>query len=140
MEYPEFKKGETFVSDKQYSREDVLEFARLTGDENPIHIDDEFGRRSVYGRNIVHGNFVVASFSASPENGLPGPGSIVIQKEILFIRPVFIGEKYKLITKISSINYSENRAVIKYFLKDSEGKICIRVVSTVKNEKLFSKL
>ena len=137
MEYPNFIKGDTFESEMVYTREEVLDFARLTGDNNPIHIDEEFGEKSEYGRNIVHGNFVVASFSASTKYGLPGRGTIAMQKEVLFIRPVFIGERYTLITRISSINHSENRAVIKYFLKNSKGKTCVRVTNTVKNEKLF---
>ena len=132
-----FKEGDSFESEKSYTREDVLEFARLTGDDNPIHIDKEYGRASEFGRNIVHGNFVVASFSSGIADNFPGPGTIVMQKEILFIRPVFTDERYKLITKISSINYSENKAVIKYYLKNSAGKTCVRMTSTIKNKKLF---
>jgi 3-hydroxybutyryl-CoA dehydratase len=135
-----FKKGDIFESKRSYSREDVLAFARLTGDNNPIHIDEEFGKNSQFGRNIVHGNLVVATFSADIGNKFPGPGTIVIQKEIVFIRPVFIGETYTLLSKISSINRNDNTAVIKCFLKSSNGKNCIRVINTIKNEVVFQKL
>ena len=135
-----FKKGDTFESKRSYSREDVLAFARLTGDNNPIHIDEDFGENSQFGRNIVHGNLVVATFSADIGNKFPGPGTIVIQKEIVFIRPVFMGETYTLLSKISSINRNENTAVIKCFLKNSSGKNCIRVINTIKNENVFQEL
>jgi len=132
-----YKNGDTFESKRLYSREEVLAFARLTGDNNPIHIDEEFGKKSQFGRNIVHGNLVVATFSADIGNKFPGPGTIVIQKEIVFIRPVFIGETYTLLSKISSIDRNEHTAVIKCFLKNNSGKNCIRVINTIKNKDVF---
>lgn len=133
-----FKVGDTFESKRSYTREDVHAFARLTGDNNPIHVDEEFGKRSEYGRNIVHGNFIIATFSADIATSFPGPGTIVMQKKIVFIRPVFIGETYTLISKISSIDYDENSAIIKCYLKNSSGKICIRVTNTIKNRQIFN--
>lgn len=132
-----FKEGDTFESEKIYNRQDVLDFARLTGDNNPIHTDEAFGRESAYGRNIVHGNFVVSSFSAGNDAGFPGSGTIVLQKKILFLRPVFIGERYRLITKISSVNPSENSAVVKCLLKNKEDRTCVIVTSVLKNERIF---
>lgn len=137
MRYPKFKKGDTFESEKLFTREDVLDFARLTGDHNPIHTDEEYGRRSVHGRNIVHGNLVISSLSGITREGFPGPGTIVLRKNCLFIRPVYIGERYTLIIKVSSVNHDDNSAEIRYVLKNSAGRTCVSVKSTIKNEHTF---
>ena len=137
MNYPTFNQGDTFQCDKWYTREDVSEFARLTGDDNPIHIDEEFGKRSQFGRNIVHGNLLISSFSATTREGFTGPGTVVLQKECHFVRPVFIEENYKLTIRIASVNPAGKSASVKYFLRDSEGKICVRVKSLIRNEKIF---
>lgn len=129
--------GYTFEDELTYSREDVLAFAALTGDNNPIHIDEEYAKKTEYGRNIVHGNFVIATLSKDTGTKFPGPGTIVVHKDISFIRPVFIGEPYKYVYKISSIDYKTSTAVFKCFLKNRMGKICIRVISTLKNKEVF---
>src|SRR5690625_4856813 len=103
MKYPTFNQEDPFKCDKGYTREDVSEFARLTGDDNPIHIDEEFGKRSQFGQNIVHGNLLISSFSATTREGFPGPGTVVLQKECHFVRKVFIEEKCKLTIMIASV-------------------------------------
>lgn len=137
MKYPIFNQGDTFQCDKRYTREDVIEFARLTGDHNPLHMDEEFGKRSQFGRNIVHGNLVISSFSAISPEGFPGPGTVVLQKECHFIRPVFVGESYNLTIKVASVNPVGNSASVKYFLRDSTGKICVRMKSLIRNKEIF---
>jgi 3-hydroxybutyryl-CoA dehydratase len=78
---------------KKISTEDVIRFAEISMDHNPIHLDEEYAKKTIFGRKIVHG-FLVGSFiSAVLANKLPGHGSIYINQEMNFKRPVFIGDE-----------------------------------------------
>ena len=59
----DIKEGETYQFTKKITGNDVLEFATLTGDFNPLHVDKEFGEKSQFKRNIVHGMLAGSMFS-----------------------------------------------------------------------------
>lgn len=78
---------------KIISGDDVKHFAEISMDHNPIHLDEEYAKTTIFGRKIVHG-FLVGSFiSAVLANKLPGHGSIYLNQEMNFKRPVFIGDE-----------------------------------------------
>lgn len=78
---------------KVITQEDVIRFSEISMDSNPIHLDDEYAKTTIFGRKIVHG-FLVGSFiSAVLANKLPGHGSIYLNQEMNFKKPVFIGDE-----------------------------------------------
>lgn len=78
---------------KIISGDDVKHFAEISMDHNPIHLDEEYAKTTIFGRKIVHG-FLVGSFiSAVLANKLPGHGSIYLNQEMNFKKPVFIGDE-----------------------------------------------
>ena len=70
----------------------VLSYAMATGDYNPIHFDEEAGRRSVFGSRVAHGMLSAGLISAIIGTELPGPGSIYRSQTLQFYRPVRIGD------------------------------------------------
>ncbi len=85
----------------RFSEADVMSFAQLSGDCNPIHLDEDVARRSIFGRRIVPGILVASSISAVLAQQLPGPGTIYKSQDLRFIRPVFLEQLISVTVEIS---------------------------------------
>lgn len=72
-----------------YSLNTVREFAKVTGDNNPIHINPKFAETTVFKKPIVHGALVTSTFSKILASDLPGPGTIYLGQDTKFLAPVF---------------------------------------------------
>ncbi len=77
---------------KTVEEKDILLFATLSGDHNPVHLDSEFAARTPYKERIAHGMFSGALISAAVACTLPGPGTIYIGQTMRFTLPVKIGD------------------------------------------------
>ena len=77
---------------KTFTADDVETFARLTGDRNPLHFDEDFARRTLPGRLIVHGGLTTGLFNALVAEILPGPGSVFLHQEWDYPAPAYIGD------------------------------------------------
>lgn len=82
--------------------ERVETFASVSGDMNPIHLDETYAKSSLFGQRIAHGLFVASFISSAIANKLPGPGSIYLKQDLNFKKPVYIGDT--IITKVEVIN------------------------------------
>src|SRR5260370_25828072 len=78
--------------EKTVLNEDVIGFAELSGDRNPIHLSEHFARKTRFGGRIVHGLYTASLISHLIRMRLPGPGSIYISRNLTFRRPVKIGD------------------------------------------------
>lgn len=85
-----------------FSREDVKTFARITGDENPIHQCDDAAKARGFDRAVVHGQLVGSLFSYILGVHLPGPGSIYVSQSVQFCAPVLVDEEVEATIKIVS--------------------------------------
>jgi 3-hydroxybutyryl-CoA dehydratase len=81
---------ETIV--KTVENEDVIGFAELSGDHNPIHLSEHFARKTRFGGRIVHGLYTASLISAVIGMRLPGPGAVYISQTLNFRGPVKIGD------------------------------------------------
>ncbi len=77
---------------KTVENEDVIGFAELSGDHNPIHLSEHFARKTRFGERIVHGLYTASLISAVIGMRLPGPGSVYISQTLNFRGPVKIGD------------------------------------------------
>ncbi len=84
--------GQTCSYEKTVSEEDVLMFARISGDNNPVHLDEDFAKTTQFGGRIAHGMYTAAIISAAMALHLPGPGSVYISQAMKFRAPVKIGD------------------------------------------------
>jgi 3-hydroxybutyryl-CoA dehydratase len=71
---------------------DVRMYAAMSGDTNPVHLDDEFASNSRFGGRIAHGFIPVGFFSALFGTRLPGPGAIYVSQKLRFKAPIMIGD------------------------------------------------
>jgi 3-hydroxybutyryl-CoA dehydratase len=83
--------GDTGTFTRTISEQDVFAFADASGDRNPLHIDEEYARRSIFGRRVAHGILTAGIISTVLGNELPGVGTVFVELHIRFLKPVDIG-------------------------------------------------
>jgi 3-hydroxybutyryl-CoA dehydratase len=86
------KVGDSAEVSKTVADEDVRAFAELTGDRNPVHLDDEYAASTRFGRRIAHGMLGASLISAVLANELPGRGTVYLSQTLRFTAPVFLGD------------------------------------------------
>src|SRR5918992_4164530 len=87
-----FKVGDSAEISKTITDEDIRTFSELTGDRNPVHLDDEYAARTRFGRRIAHGMIAASLLSAVLANELPGHGTVYLSQTLRFNAPVFLGD------------------------------------------------
>lgn len=97
---------------KTISESDVYLFAGITGDMNPVHINKKEAEKSFAKQRIVHGALVAGLISTVIGMYMPGPGTIYMEQDTKFLRPVFFGDTIKAVVEIVEI-INEQKRVIK---------------------------
>ena len=95
---------------KVISDEDIHVFAELSGDHNPVHLDDEYASKTVFKKRIAHGFLTASLISTVIATKLPGPGSIYLKQSLKFIAPVFVGETVEAKVKVIDINLEKKKS------------------------------
>ncbi len=94
---------------KTISESDVYMFAGISGDNNPVHINEEYAKTTIFKQRIVHGMFSAALISTVAGTRLPGPGAIYIDQQIKFKAPVHIGDTAKATLTVIEIDEKRRR-------------------------------
>lgn len=92
MKFEELTIGKTAEFSKTITEADVMTFAEVTGDFNPVHVDEAAAVKTRFGGRIAHGMLSAGLVSAAIGNKLPGPGSIYLGQTLRFTLPVRIGD------------------------------------------------
>lgn len=99
-------------------------FAELTGDKNPIHVDEEFAKTTMFGKRIAHGALSASLISAVLGNDLPGPGAVFVELNLRFRRPAFIGDEVIAVAEVAEINERNGRVKMKCYCEVDGKQIC----------------
>jgi 3-hydroxybutyryl-CoA dehydratase len=102
--------GQTESFSKMVSSSDVVGFAEVTGDRNPIHLSEHFAAQSTFGTRIAHGLYTASLISALLGTRLPGPGAIYISQTLNFRAPVRIGDKVVVTVTVDELLPERSRA------------------------------
>ena len=95
---------------KTVENEDVIGFAELSGDHNPIHLSEHFAARTAFGKRIAHGLYTASLISAVLGTRLPGPGAIYISQTLNFRAPVKIGDTVEVSVSVAELMPEKFRA------------------------------
>ncbi len=95
---------------KTVSSSDVVGFAEVTGDRNPIHLSEHFAARTPFGTRIAHGLYTASLISAVLGTRLPGPGAIYISQTLNFRAPVKIGDTVDVTVSVAELLPEKFRA------------------------------
>ena len=92
MKYADIEVGQVAEVSKTFTEHDVVAFAELSLDTNPIHLDEAYASTTIFKKRIVHGILSSSLISAALATKLPGPGSIYLGQELSFQKPVYFGD------------------------------------------------
>ena len=108
----EYKIGEKTCVKKTITEPDIMKFAEVSGDYNPVHIDQKIAEKSVFGNRIAHGFLVGSIISNAIGMELPGPGTIYMEQDMKFLKPVFIGDTVTAVIEVADI-INEKKNILK---------------------------
>ena len=131
LKLSEINEGNVYSFTKEISEEDVNVFANLTGDLNPLHVDKEFGRKSQFGKNIVHGMLAASLFSTLVGMYCPGRNSLYLSQTLQFRTPLFFGDVVEVRATVIAKNESTHLITLKTEII-KEGYVCISGQAKVK--------
>jgi len=120
--YETIQVGDSFEWKKVVTAEDVKSFAQITGDDNPIHVDEEYAKEhSRFGRPVVHGVLLLGLISKVLGRDYPGHGSIAVAISCRFLRPVTVGSEVTVEIKVAEKLESSKHIKVKvYIYKDKK--------------------
>lgn len=102
--------GQTETLEKTIHSSDVVGFAEVTGDRNPIHLSEHFAAKTPFGTRIAHGLYTASLISAVLGTRLPGPGAIYISQTLNFRAPVRIGDTVTVKVTVAELIAEKFRA------------------------------
>jgi len=109
----DLKVGQSAMFGKTVTEADIVAFAGVSGDTNPIHLHDGFARTTRFGQRIAHGMLSGSFISAVIGTKLPGPGAVYISQTMNFLAPVLIGDTITAIATVTAIDERRRRVTIK---------------------------
>ena len=107
----ELNVGDSSEIKKLFSEQDVMNFAEITTDKNPAHVDKDYASKTMFKKQIVHGMFVGSLFSAIFGVQMPGLGSIYIKQSLKFTKPVYFCDEITAKVVVKELKYDRNRVV-----------------------------
>lgn len=96
LDFDTIEAGNTAVLSRTITEQDVRDFARLSGDDNPLHMNEDYARRSGFQNRVVHGMLVASYVSTLIGTQLPGVGSLWMSQSFSWKQPVFIGDRLEI--------------------------------------------
>ncbi len=114
------------VGDKAYfaktiSETDVYQFAAVTGDFNPAHVNEAYSSGTFFKHRIAHGQLTVSLISNILGTQLPGPGTIFVSSSVKFMAPVYIEDTIEAVVEIAELNREKNRLKFKAWCINQKG-------------------
>jgi len=95
--------------DKVIGEEDVKAFAGISGDTNPLHLDDDFARKTRVGERVVHGMVSASLISTLVGCKLPGPGCLWMGQTLRFLKPVRVGDRVEARAEVVEVLKQKQR-------------------------------
>lgn len=124
--------GSRATRTRTISEEDITLFAQISGDHNPLHLDEEYAAHSFFGQRIVHGSLVASLISAVLGNELPGPGSIYLGQTLKFIAPVHIGDTITVTVETIAVREEKRIVILHTECTNQDGKAVLVGEATIK--------
>ena len=107
------------------TQDDVEQFARLTGDTNPVHINEDYAAQSRFGRRIVHGMLVAGHISSVLGTMLPGPGALYLGQQLSFKKPVYPGDRLTITVSVIDIRVDKPVVTLKTVCANQDDEVVV---------------
>ncbi len=130
--YEDIQVGDKSVFRKTVGEADIFAFCGITGDFNPIHVDEEFAKQTRWQARIAHG-LLVASMVTQTLSSLLGEGAVHVSQEVSFVAPVHIGDSIMVVSEVIEKIDDKRRVVVSTVWTNQDGT----TVTTGKGEVLI---
>ncbi len=119
------KPGDTAIVTQMITDDDIHTFADLIGDHNSVHLDDEYARKTRFGRRIAHGMLCGSLISAVIGEQLPGRGAVYLSQTFRFVAPVYPGESITARVTVVKIREDKNILTLETVCEKQNGETVI---------------
>ena len=116
-----FTVGEEATLTRIISDDDIKTLARITGDDNPVHVNDEYAKGTMFKGRIAHGMLVAGLISAVLGTKLPGPGAIYMSQQIRFLAPVRPGDQVTARARVTEWDANKGRVTLATDVSNQDG-------------------
>jgi len=123
--FEEIAVGDKANFSKTISEADIYSFAGITGDFNPVHVNEEFAARSRFKKRIAHGMLTASLISTVLGTDLPGANTIYMSQEVKFTAPAYIGDTLTAEAEIIEKNEEKRTLVLKTTVVNQDGKTVV---------------
>ncbi len=107
-------------------RDDTIRaFAEVTGDTNPVHLDDDYAAGTRFGRRIAHGMIAAGLVSATLANDLPGPGTVYLNQTLKFKLPVYPGDTLTATVEVLSVRPDKPIVTLSTVCTNQDGEVVL---------------
>lgn len=121
----DIKIGDEFSRSREVTPDVIEQFANVSGDRNPIHIDPDFARTTRFGRPIAHGMLSGAFISAILASGPVGLAGIYLSQTMNFTAPVFVGDTVTATAKVVNIREDKNIVTLDTTCRNQNGEMVV---------------
>ena len=116
---------------KTVTEADVYNFAGVTGDFNPAHMNEEYAKNTAFKTRIAHGMLSAGFISAVLGTKLPGPGTIYLNQDLRFTKPVQFGDTITATITVDELIKEKNRAILKTVCTNQNGDVVVEGTAKV---------
>ena len=110
----------------------IRAFAELTGDANPVHLDDAYAAGSLFGRRIAHGMIAAGMISATLANDLPGPGTVYLGQSLKFKQPVYPGDTITATVEVLTVRPDKPIVTLTTVCTNQDGDVVLEGEAVVR--------
>ena len=115
--------NQTEEIEKKITEKDINEFAKLSGDDNPVHTNSDFAKKTIFKQKVAHGFLSASLISMLIATKLPGPGSIYLSQNLKFLAPVFIDDLVRVKVTVEEIDQEKKKVKLQTECFKNEKKI-----------------
>jgi phosphate acetyltransferase len=136
--FDEIEVGDSVSLSRMLTKQDIELFAVMSGDVNPVHVDEAFARDDMFHKIIAHGMWGGTLISTLLGTELPGPGTIYLSQTLKFLHPVLLGDTVVVTVTVRNKNAAKRTVLLECRVVNQDGKAVIEGVAEViaPNEKI----
>jgi 3-hydroxybutyryl-CoA dehydratase len=131
MRYEDIKVGDIAEYSKEITEKEVLMFAEVSGDHNPVHVDKEYAEKSMFKKQIAHGILSGSLISTVLGTKLPGENTIYMGQQFKFMAPVFFGDTLTAKAEVTEKKDDKHIIKLRTFVVNQDNKVVVDGEATV---------
>lgn len=132
LAYADIRVGDTFAVERTFSRQDTLDFAALSGDASPLHVDEGYAAGTEFGGCVVHGLLLASLFSQLVGMQVPGVRALYLGQDLTFRRPVRVGERVRAIAKVTGKSDATHMLSLSTEIRGADDRVAVTGLAKVK--------